>query len=289
MLFSPGEADDITYRNIRDSSDPRVVTIRDRCEALWREYESFADNHYLVEVRRDFHPRYWEMYLSVTLLRLGYSIPCPKPGPDVGIEVEGQRLWIEAVAPKSGDEASPDRVPEMQFGKMNWVPNEQMILRYLSSIRSKLTGQYPRWIDTGIVSRRDAFVIAVNPKLLPHEIMDTMPPRILQAAFPIGSPSVSIDSRTGTKLSEGYQYRMSITKAQGAQVPTGVFLQADGVALSGLLCSRVDVANQPNKMGEDFQFVTNPLASVQLPSSFRLPGTYFPTVRDGDELKVTVR
>lgn len=287
LFFSPGTAEDISYRNLRDSPDQRVAQIRARCEQLWSEYRGFADDHFLVELRRDFQARFWEMYLAVTLQRLRYEICFPKPGPDVGIVVAGKRIWFEAVAPKPGDPDFPDSVPELEFGKMNWVPNDKILLRYLNAIQKKLTEQYPRWLRAGIVTDRDAFVVAINPRGIPHDTWDTIPPRIVQAAFPIGAPYVSLDGRTGRKLGEGYQRRIAIIKSRGAEVPTGAFMHESGTALSGLLCSRVDAANQPDEMGADFQLVPNPLAKVALPASFRLPGKYFPVVRDGDSLTVT--
>ena len=288
-LFTAGNAQDLAYRNLRDSLDRRIAEIRRQCEALWQVYEPYADQHFLTEVRRDFDARYWEMYLAVTLLQLGYKIDCPKPGPDVGIFAEGQRIWFEAIAPKPGEPTSPDRVPGLVFGQMNWVPSEQMILRYLNAIQTKLTDQYPRWLRSGVVREQDALVIAQNPRALGHDFMDGIPPRIVQAAFPIGGPTVTLDARSGTVLDEGYQRRVSISKASGSKVSTGAFLHQTGVALSGLLCSRIDAANQPEQMGGDFQLVPNPLAHTQLPNSFRLPGTYFPVVRDGDNLVVTLR
>jgi hypothetical protein len=287
LFFSPGDAEDISYRNLRGSSDPRIAWARAQCEQLWCEFEPFADEHFLIEVRRNFNSRFWEMYLAVTLRRLGYDIHCPKPGPDVGILVEGNRVWFEAVAPKAGDPDFPDSVPDLAFGQMNWVPNEKIVLRYLNAIQKKLTEQYPRWLLSGAVSDRDAFLVAINPRDIPHDMWDTIPPRIVQAAFPVGAPYVSIDGRTGNKLREGYQHRIAITKSGGAQVPTGAFMHESGIALSGLLCSRVDAANQPEEMGGNFQLVPNPLARVQMPHSFRLPGQYFPVVRDGDCLTVT--
>jgi hypothetical protein len=37
----------------------------------------------------------------------------------------------------------------------------------------------------------------------------------------------------------------------------------------------VDAVNRPDRMGDDFQLVPNPQASVPLPATFRLRGTYF--------------
>jgi hypothetical protein len=54
-----------------------------------------------------------------------------------------------------------------------------------------------------------------------------------------------------------------------------------------LLCSRVDVVNQPEKMGDDFQFVPNPEAKVHLPEVFRLKGTFFRIERGEDSYVAT--
>lgn len=226
------------------------------------------------------------MYLTTALLELGYRIACPKPGPDVGVVVDGRRIWFEAVAPKPGD--GGDRVPPMVMNQVQTVPNEQIVLRYLNAIDKKLTEQLPRWRAAGIVAEVDAFVIAINPCSLGREYLDTTPPRILQAAFPMGSPYVTLDAKGGGVIGEGYVDRPAIRKISGSEVRTGAFLEPTGVDLSGLLCSRVDASTPPGPIGRDFQLVPNPLARVQLPSEFRLPGTYYPVTRNGDALDVTV-
>jgi hypothetical protein len=60
-----------------------------------------------------------------------------------------------------------------------------------------------------------------------------------------------------------------------ARVSTGVFQQKEYNGLSALLCSRVDAANRPGEMGDDFQLAPNPHRSVPLPEGFRLRGTYY--------------
>ena len=136
-------------------------------------------------------------------------------------------------------------------------------------------GRPPVEEASGIVAPEDAFVVAINPKRLRHEIADTDPPRILQAAYPVGSPYVALDPSTGTAVDAGYQFRDKIRKSSGAEVSTGVFLLDEYASLSGLLCSRVDVANQPEKMGSDFQLVENCKAKAPLPDIFRLKGVFF--------------
>jgi type I restriction enzyme S subunit len=186
-LLTPGPASDPWYSGLRDATDARTVEIREWCEALWARHQTYADTHFLVQIRQNFHARFWEMYLTVTLLELGHRIACPKPmGPDVGIEIDGRRVWFEAVAPKPGD--GGDKVPPMALNQFQPVPNEQLVLRYLNAIDSKLTGQLPRWRAAGIVADGDALVIAINPRSLGRDVVDSAPPRILQAAFPMGSP-----------------------------------------------------------------------------------------------------
>ncbi|MES0098726.1 hypothetical protein, partial [Mesorhizobium sp. M0019] len=58
--------------------------------------------------------------------------------------------------------------------------------------------------------------------------------------------------------------------------------------LSGLLCSRVNVANiHPGYLGADFQLTPNPHAAVPLPNGFRLDGTYFQFAESKEDYTVT--
>jgi hypothetical protein len=86
---------------------------------------------------------------------------------------------------------------------------------------------------------------------------------------------VTIDSRTSEAIGAGYLFRNEIQKGSGTNVATGVFQSPDYEALSGLLCSRIDVVNQPTEMGADFQFVANPHARSPVPGALRLRGMYF--------------
>jgi hypothetical protein len=67
-LFSPGEAE-APYRNLRDMVTPEARAGKEFAERLWTQYHPYADAHFLTEIRRDFHARFWEMYLTCTLLQ----------------------------------------------------------------------------------------------------------------------------------------------------------------------------------------------------------------------------
>jgi hypothetical protein len=157
QFFTDGPAGDSAYRNIRDSQNEHAKTARDGCEALWETYEQYADPEFLIEIRDTFDPRYWEMYLTTALINQGFDVVCPKPGPDVGIEYAGRRIWFEATSPSRGADGTADQVPDIkavQLGEepiVQDVPNEQMVLRYLNSISEKYDHQYAAWLKVGTV------------------------------------------------------------------------------------------------------------------------------------------
>jgi hypothetical protein len=73
-----------------------MQSARWHCEYLRIFFESHRDKEFRTELRGNFDARYWEMYLTVSLILAGYAVTCPKPGPDAGIIYRGQRIWFEA-------------------------------------------------------------------------------------------------------------------------------------------------------------------------------------------------
>ena len=60
------------------------------------------------EIRSNFYARYWEMYLITYLIGEGYTVHCPKPGPDVGIEFDKRRIWFKRHSPTRGADGTVD-------------------------------------------------------------------------------------------------------------------------------------------------------------------------------------
>jgi hypothetical protein len=289
-LFTKDEASDPGYCAIRDGSDPRLRLAKAHCDYLWIFFERHADKEFRTELCRTFDARYWEMYLTTSLILAGYKVTCPKPGPDVGIIYRGQRIWFEAVAPDCGDPGKPDSVPTEVGGQ---VPDEKIILRYLNSISTKYRDQYSKWVAKGTVSDKDAMVYAINPWSIPWDHRDSDPPRILQAAYNVGPPNVEVDPTAMRVIGTGYEFRGFIRKApneqspEGEKVSTGVFQQKEYAWLSGLLCSRAEAVNRPAEIGADFQLAPSLNASVPLPEAFRLQGTYYATKQVENGYQVT--
>jgi hypothetical protein len=281
-----GEASDVGYRNIRDAKKGPLRLARWHCEYLWIIFRQHADNEFQREIRSNFDARYWEMYLTCSLIFAGHSVTCPKPGPDVGIMYKGRRVWFEATSPSCGTPGSADYAGGPVEGP---IPEGKIILRYLNSISTKYNEQYANWLTKNIVSEKDAFVIAINPRKIPWDHRDGDPPRILQAGYTIGTLYGEVERETLKPIRTGYQSRDKIMKASEASVDTGVFQREEYKRLSGLLCSRAEAANRPTKTGGDFQFAPNPNAIVALPEDFRLRGIYYGLRKIKEGYEVTPR
>lgn len=297
-LFIDGEIGSAGYRNVRDAKDGPLYSARLRAEYYWRFFEPYADNEFLKELPDNFDARYWEMHLTTSLFLNGYEVTCPKPGPDVGIIYRGQRIWFEAVSPGPGDPGKPDYIETPKEGEVYNVPNEKMVLRYLNSISEKYGRQYANWIEKGHVSKEDAFVIALNPRRIPFDSADTNPPRILQAAYTLGPQYLTLDKTTAQIVSSRYHFRGSVKKAPkagepgeaakpGTEIPTGVFQDGQHNGLSGLLCSRAEIANHRGELDGDYQLAPNPHADVSLPATFRFRGIHYAVEQGGDGYNVT--
>ena len=145
--------------NLRDLKNEWTEPAREFAESLWDRFRRFADPHFLTEVRRDFHPRFWEMYLTCALQesanRQGSTLSCPKPGPDILLERDGSRVWVVAT---NGISGRPDSVVEPNRDGSGKIPEEKLVLRYANAISEKYR-KYRGYLRDGIIHRNDAFVI----------------------------------------------------------------------------------------------------------------------------------
>jgi hypothetical protein len=136
-----GPASDPAYINIRDANGRILRSARSHCVYLWILYQHHADKQFRTELKSSFDPRYWEMYLTMSLIFAGYEVTCPKPGPDVGIMHGGCRVWFEATTPTRGDLDNPDQVPELREGELQ-VSLRSTHTNWASMIRTPIRRAY---------------------------------------------------------------------------------------------------------------------------------------------------
>jgi len=277
-FFTSGPAEDDLYKSLRDgltfSEDEKIIQsmfFKDKddkrnIEDMWSLYKPYADNNFLQEVRKYFHPRFWEMYLGFSLIKQGISlVPYDKHkgGPDLLILSDKLKVWLEAVAPTAG--TSADAVPEIECGVVRDVPDEQIKLRYSSVIDEKYE-KFKKYTKKKIILEDDCYVIAVNGGAIPSASKEIDIPRIVRCVIPVGNEVIEINISSLEVLDVHHQYQDASYKKSGSPVSTNIFLNSDNYdGISAILFSNVHALNYPNYPGNDFVLIHNPRAKNPLP------------------------
>lgn len=270
LFAGPGEDPKSTYERLRVSSNPVAIQARQITDQLWATFEPYADANFPSELRRDFHSRFWEMYLTFVLLGKGFDIECRKPGPDILIRNSTQRIWIEAIAPTPGASGTADRVPGLILIPtiVQEHPEIKILLRYRAAIREKFDNKYMGYLQQGIITNQDPYIIAVNSSKIPSAYPDFEIPAILKAVFPIGNLQIRINREDGSPIDSSLAYRPSISKASGASVDTDIFMNPTYEPLTGIIFSHTSANRYKNNPGSDFLFVHNPISRNHVPEGF---------------------
>ena len=265
-FFSTGDGKDPGYVNVRDAKVGFCADGRAFTELLWPHFRPFADSTFLQEAKDNFTERFWEMYLGCTLLDCGYEIGTPgDEGPDLYADIRNKRVWFEATAPSAG--TGDDQVPEPTPERVVPVPEDKILLRLTGAIEAKRR-HLKRAEIKGIVSEWESAVICINGRNVPHSISDYIPHRIVRAVFPIGNPKITLDRTTLKVIDSGFEMRPRLEKTSGTKIPTTGFIDDSLARISAVIYSRVDCANHPSRLGDEFICVHNPNTYLPLPIGF---------------------
>ena len=227
------------------SGDPTYVKLRNRDQLakqrtlineLYHQFEPYADKNFSSHFPVKCLARFWEMFLGCSLINAGFGLvrrgARPGGGPDLCIRDGNSCIWIEAVVPSPGD--GIDAVPPLTNGI---VQEDKIVLRFSSAIRDKYL-KYREYVNSGLISNREPFLIAVNGSNIPHCHDDPeVVPYAMQAVTPLGLPQVIFEPNTNRVIEEGFENRPRITKHSGSAVSTNIFLDDSFNLISGLLFS----------------------------------------------------
>lgn len=158
LLNSAIAATDKDYLSLRD--DPRFQEQRQYFEGLWQRYKPYADANFGGEIARQFHSRFWEMYLACTLMDQEHDLIRTRGGPDICIKNGDGPIWVEATAPSRGE--GPDALPEpeIRVGSRPMairIPENDIILRFRSALEGKLR-KYLEYRRKGKIACGEPFV-----------------------------------------------------------------------------------------------------------------------------------
>ena len=262
--------------------------IKDWIESLWELYKPYAEPSFWQEFKHQFAQRAWELYLGVTLLNNGFELKKQIiNAPDFSVVKDDTTLaWIEATAANKG--SSNDKVPDMMLGAVIDVPEEKMLLRLTNALNTK-KDKFENYLKQGTVSKNEPCVIAINRSQLGH--VDPPIPLILKALFPIGHQTlhIMVHGKRQKNPELSWSYRPEVAKKNDEKVPMNFFQNPDNQIISAIIYCEDNILNSPKspeKMGENFTIVHNPLAKNRLPKNFLNLGTTY-VVQDGKIINVT--
>lgn len=254
--------------------EPRNAKMKNLVQEMWKVFFPWADPNFPQEFSKNLHPRFWEMYLGTRLLERNFKLVPKKSsfGPDFQILLEGKSVWIEAIAPEDG--TGKDAVPSIdELNGINPIPEDKIILRFTNAISTKIKKRED-YIEKGVISADDAFIIALNGRGINMTLFEGPMPAIVKSVYPVGDYSVTIDVNTLQTVREGYKVRHEITKASGSSILTNIFLNKAYSGITGILYSNAALWDMPTTPGCEFLYIDNSVADTHLELKWLGTGKY---------------
>lgn len=258
------------YRALYDPQSRDQLEVRRHCEDLWRDFEQYADEHFVSQFSVSPHERWFEMYLTVSLLRADLRIECRKPGPDILLHRGGRRIWIEAICATKGKYGLPDSVPDRQFAGPNEkveffdVPKQEYALRIQAALSEKARA-YSNYLDDGVVNPQDLLAVAINVSRVSWLWAD-MDDHMCRALYGVGDLMIAIDRETREVVDRRFQKIAHIAKkSTGNLVGVRSFIDGSRPHIAAVIGSRASLGNVPPKLGNDLVIYPNLSADNQWP------------------------
>jgi hypothetical protein len=256
------------YSRLRDWPDSDSEERRQFFSALWAQYVSFAPKGFEKKLQFEFHQRWWEMYLAVALLRLGFTLKKNRAdvGPDISLEVEGQKVFVEATAPSIG--RSSDRVPDPVHNGVANFPERECLLRLTQALTEK-NARFRAYVDAGTVPHDACMIVALSATDLNQfgTLLDVVhghpaPLSVLAGAGP------TVVTKGGKKPPCSSR-RDTLVRDSGSPVGTTLFESPEFSIMSGILYSPADLWNALLDPGDSLSLFLNPSASARIPKALQ--------------------
>lgn len=263
-FFLDGEAPDIIYREIRAAEYPIERAAKIFVEQLWTRTGEYLDAEVQACAPREFLARFWEMYVADALLASGLPLVKTRDrnlrlgGPD--ILIADPQAYVECIVATAG--VGPDAVEPPKPFVVTRVPRERIILRIRAAIHEKLK-KYNRYIERGVLTENDPYVIAINGFSIPMARGEPVMPYVVAAVLPFGQQQYHLDSSFEV-VESSFEQEYELLKASGSPVATDIFLTEDHAGISAVVYGRVDAANHADPAGSEFIIVHNPTAKNPL-------------------------
>ena len=267
-LRSKREKEHPLYARLRDWSDSHSEERREFVLSLWQRYEPYAPKGFLKKLQIEFHQRWWEMYLTIGFLNLGFDLSSSKcdHGPDLAIDIQGQRMFIEATAPTVGIKS--DRVPEPVNNGCASFPQRECLFRLAQALTDKCE-KINKYREPGLVPTNSCAIIAVSATglnqfgtLLGSLGSGPAPLAVLAGAGP------SVVTLDGSKQQYSKQ-RYILHRDSGSEVNMALYEDPRFKNIGGVIYSEVDLWNAQWNPEETFSIFVNPAGDPKIPEQFK--------------------
>lgn len=243
--------------------------LRDCLSAMFDANEPYLDGSFAKKFAQEPDQRFWEMLLCARLRHEGKNV-VPRvsrkgeAGPDILIEEDDERIWIEAVTFGGGAKGSSDRVSGPPLSTMSnivfaEIPLDKIELRIASAIDSKIKKFRESYSE---IVGNDRYIIAVAPaeQIIPFSSEGRATPYCV--VYPFGDFQVGIDGQ-GKVIKQRFSDRDEIKKSSGSTVPTGQFTDRSYCDITGVIWCTSMIDNIAYKQPE-FSYFPNCFASKPL-------------------------
>ena len=271
--------DDFLFKRYQPGSERRDA-VREYVAGICKRFieAGLADDQFLERLcfgdEASFWQRYTEARLACELMDAGYEPSSAKIGPDLVINHNGKRIWIEIVTP------TPVGIPEDWLRhESNTVvdfPQEAITLRWTTAIKEKiekLLGNEEKlgYVRQGVVGPEDAYIIAVNGRMLrdwsPQLNGISQIPFAAEIAFAVGAFKIDIDRKTLKAVGSGHRHRPFVIKPNNAAVPTYTFMDPACAPISAIWAVDLDDTT-PIGNRQPMSVIHNPYAVQSVPLKF---------------------
>lgn len=278
---------------------PRTVAVRRYLLEACSDFvnSGLADGKFVQELTSGSDAKFWASVSEALVAQLlggktfGTRIAVGE-GPDFLVMDGSRRVWIEVVWPEPIDLPADWRAAPT--GVAVHFPHLEILLRWTSAIKAKVEkligtadGRTKGYLETGLVSPDDAYVIAVNGCQLrsgPFPALTGISqfPFAAEAVFPIGPYQLQIDRRTLKVVESGHQHRLFVMNKNGSPVPAHTFLDPRFSSISAIWALDLNGGSAIGN-SEPKAVVHNPNANISVNLGF-LPADseYIATPHDGE-------
>ena len=263
---------------------PRTIAVRryllEACTAFVSS--GLADRKFMRELTSGSEAKFWASISEALVARrlTGKTFGPRKAvgeGPDFLVMDGTRRVWIEVVCPEPIDLPTDWRTAPT--GAAVNFPHREILLRWTSAIKSKAErligtsdGRAKGYLETGVVSPCDAYVIAVNGCQLrsgpyPALLGISQFPFAAEAVFPIGPYQLQIDRDTRKVIDSGHQHRPYVKNKNQSPVPAYTFLDPSFNSVSAIWALDLNGGSAIGN-SEPMAVVHNPNANISVSLGF---------------------